>query len=84
MNVHANAKLSPRGRLVMCRRVVEQGWSLRYRAEIERLLDDEPALFGSRRQASRSPPGASSATGVKAGRKCTPLRRLKLHPPPKG
>ena len=28
MEVHANAKLGPKGRLVMVRRVVEQGWSL--------------------------------------------------------
>ena len=33
MNVHANAKLSPKGRLVMCRRVVEEGWSLTEAAE---------------------------------------------------
>ncbi len=33
MNVHANAKLSPKGRLVMCRRVVEEGWSLMEAAE---------------------------------------------------
>ena len=28
MEVHANAKLGPKGRLVMVRRVVEEGWSL--------------------------------------------------------
>jgi hypothetical protein len=28
MKIHANAKLGPKGRLVMCRRVVEEGWSL--------------------------------------------------------
>ncbi len=33
MNVHANARLSPKGRLIMCRRVVEEGWSLTEAAE---------------------------------------------------
>ena len=28
MKLHANARLSPKGRLVMCRRVVEEEWSL--------------------------------------------------------
>jgi transposase InsO family protein len=28
MKLHANAALGPKGRLVMCRRVVEQGWSI--------------------------------------------------------
>jgi transposase InsO family protein len=33
MRVHANAPLSPKGRLVLCRRVVEEGWTLRAAAE---------------------------------------------------
>ena len=33
MNLHANAKLGPKGRLVICRRVIEQGWSLTEAAE---------------------------------------------------
>jgi transposase len=33
MKLHANAKLSPKGRLVMCRRVVEEGWLLTEAAE---------------------------------------------------
>jgi transposase InsO family protein len=33
MKLHANARLSPKGRLVMCRRVVEQRWSLAEAAE---------------------------------------------------
>jgi transposase len=33
MKLHANARLSPKGRLVMCRRVVEEGWSLTQAAE---------------------------------------------------
>jgi transposase len=33
MKIHANAKLGPKGRLVMCRRVVEEGWSLAEAAE---------------------------------------------------
>jgi transposase len=33
MKLHANARLSPKGRLVLCRRVVEEGWSLAEAAE---------------------------------------------------
>jgi hypothetical protein len=33
MRVHANAPLSPKGRLVLCRRVEEEGWTLRAAAE---------------------------------------------------
>jgi transposase len=33
MRVHANAPLSPKGRLALCRRVEEQGWTLRAAAE---------------------------------------------------
>jgi transposase len=33
MKLHANAKLGPKGRLVMVRRVVEEGWSLTEAAE---------------------------------------------------
>jgi transposase InsO family protein len=33
MKLHANAKLGPKGRLVICRRVLEQGWSLSEAAE---------------------------------------------------
>ena len=33
MNIHANAKLGPKGRLVMVKRVVEEGWSLTEAAE---------------------------------------------------
>ena len=33
MKVHGNAKLHPNGRLLMCQRVIEQGWSLTEAAE---------------------------------------------------
>jgi len=33
MKIHGNAKLSPKGRALMCRRVIEQGWSLAEAAE---------------------------------------------------
>jgi transposase InsO family protein len=33
MKIHANAKLGPKGRLVICRRVTEHGWSLAEAAE---------------------------------------------------
>jgi transposase len=33
MKLHANAKLGPKGRLVICQRVTERGWSLTEAAE---------------------------------------------------
>jgi transposase InsO family protein len=33
MKLHGNARLSPKGRLLLCRRVTEQGWSLAAAAE---------------------------------------------------
>jgi transposase InsO family protein len=33
MKLHGNARLSPKGRLLLCRRVLEQGWSLAQAAE---------------------------------------------------
>jgi transposase-like protein len=33
MKIHRNAKLHPSGRLLMCLRVIEQGWSLTEAAE---------------------------------------------------
>jgi transposase len=33
MKLHGNAKLSPKGRPLLCRRVLEQGWSLAQAAE---------------------------------------------------
>jgi hypothetical protein len=39
MKLHANAKLGPKGRLVICRRVLEQGWSLAEAAEAAGVSD---------------------------------------------
>jgi transposase InsO family protein len=39
MKLHANAKLGPKGRLVICRRVLEQGWSLTEAAEAAGVSD---------------------------------------------
>ena len=36
MKLHADAKLGPKGRLLICRRVLEQGWSLAEAAEAYR------------------------------------------------
>jgi transposase len=33
MKLHGNARLSPKGRLLLCRRVLEEGWSLTRAAE---------------------------------------------------
>ena len=33
MNLHANSRTCPRGRVLVCRRVIEEGWSLREAAE---------------------------------------------------
>lgn len=33
MKLHGNARLSPKGRLLICERVIEQGWSLTEAAE---------------------------------------------------
>ena len=33
MKLHGNARLSPKGRLLLCRRVLEEGWSLARAAE---------------------------------------------------
>jgi hypothetical protein len=33
MKLHGNARLSPKGRLLLCRPVLEQGWSLAQAAE---------------------------------------------------
>jgi len=33
MKLHGNARLTPKGRLIMCRRVVDEGWSLAAAAE---------------------------------------------------
>ena len=33
MQIHGNAKLHPNGRLLMCRRVIKQRWSLTEAAE---------------------------------------------------
>jgi len=34
MNLHANAALSPKGRRLLCRRVVDQEWTLTKAAEM--------------------------------------------------
>ena len=33
MKLHGNARLSPKGRLLLCRRVLDDGWSLAAAAE---------------------------------------------------
>jgi transposase-like protein len=42
MKLHANAKLGPKGRLVICQRVTEQGWSLTEAAEAAGVSERTP------------------------------------------
>jgi hypothetical protein len=58
MKLHANAKLGPKGRLVMCRRVVEQRWSIAEAALAEN--------YGSSRPAFTDAPALARALGWEA------------------
>jgi leucine-zipper of insertion element IS481 len=39
MKLHGNARLSPKGRLLLCRRVLDDGWSLAAAAEAARPVE---------------------------------------------
>jgi transposase InsO family protein len=90
MDLHANAKLGPKGRLVICRRVIEQKWSLAEAAEAagvsERTAgkwvrryrsEGESGLF-DRSSAPRRVHNATPAERVEA---IAALRRLRLTGP---
>jgi transposase InsO family protein len=51
MKIHANAKLGPKGRLVICRRVTEQGWSLTEAAEAAGVSERTASKWVSRYRA---------------------------------
>jgi len=55
MKVHANAPLGPKGRLVMVRRVVEQGWSVTEAAEAAGVSDRTCSKWVARYRAEGEP-----------------------------
>ena len=87
MEVHANAKLGPKGRLVMVRRVVEQGWSLAEAAAaagvsdrtcrkwVDRFLVDGEAGLVDRSSAPRTVANRTPESTVEA---IATLRRLRF------
>jgi transposase InsO family protein len=87
MKIHANAKLGPKGRLVMCRRVVEEEWSLTEAAEaagvsdrtcrkwVHRYLAEGEAGLEDRSSAPRSIPHRTPEDRVEA---IAALRRVRF------
>ena len=54
MKLHANAKLGPKGRRVMCRRVVEEDWSLTQAAEAAGVSEPTARKWVRRARAGQS------------------------------
>ena len=90
MDPHANAKLGPKGRLVICRRVIEQGWSLTEAAEAagvsERTAGKWVRRFRSEGESglldrSSAPRRVHNATPTERVQAITALRRLRLTGP---
>jgi transposase InsO family protein len=87
MRLHANAPLSPKGRLVLCRRVEEEGWTLRAAAEaaglsvrsagkwVARYRREGEAGLCDRSSAPRSIPHRTPEDRVEA---IAALRRLRM------
>ncbi len=87
MKIHGNAKLHPNGRLLMCQRVIEQGWSLMEAAEaagvsertcskwLARYRSEGPAGLLDRSSAPRRIPHRTPERVVKA---ICALRRLRM------
>jgi transposase InsO family protein len=87
MKLHGNAALTPKQRLRLARRVVEDGWSLGEAAEaaevsertarkwVGRYREEGVAGLADRRSAPRSQPGATPEDRVQA---IAALRRLRL------
>jgi transposase InsO family protein len=87
MKVHANAPLGPKGRLIMVRRVIEQGWSLAAAAEaagvsertcskwLARYRAESESGLLDRSSAPRSVPHRTSEQLVEA---IAALRRLRM------
>jgi len=90
MDLHANAKLGPKGRLVICRRVIEQKWSLTEAAEaagvsertagkwVRRYRSEGESGLLDRSSAPRRVHNATPAERVEA---IAALRRLRLTGP---
>ena len=76
MNVHKNARLTPQGRLLMVRRVLDEGWTVKAAAEAAG-LSVRRAYEWLRRQ-RMSGPAISRATGMPRSTVGAVLRRLGL------
>jgi transposase InsO family protein len=90
MKLHANAKLGPKGRLVICRRVIEQGWSLAEAAEAAGVSDRTAAKWTRRYRAegeaglldrSSAPRRIHNVTPPERVEAITALRRVRLTGP---
>jgi transposase InsO family protein len=90
MKLHANAKLGPKGRLVICRRVLEQGWSLAEAAEAAGVSERTAGKWIHRyrtegevglRDRSSAPRRVANATPPDRVEAIAALRRLRLTGP---
>ena len=68
MKLHANAKLGPKGRLVICRRVIEQGWSLTEAAEAAGVSERAAGKWTRRYRAEGEAGPARPKLGAQADR----------------
>jgi transposase InsO family protein len=90
MKLHANAKLGPKGRLVICRRVLEQGWSLTEAAEAAGVSERTAGKWTRRYRAegesglldrSSAPARVANATPPERVEAIAALRRVRLTGP---
>jgi transposase InsO family protein len=90
MKLHANAKLGPKGRLVICRRVIEQGWSLAEAAEAAGVSERTAGKWTRRYRAegeaglldrSSAPRRIANATSPERVEAIAALRRVRLTGP---
>jgi transposase len=90
MNLHANAKLGPKGRLVICRRVLEDRWSLTEAAEAAGVSERTAGKWVARYRAegeaglldrSSAPRRVHNATPIERVEAIAALRRLRLTGP---
>ncbi len=87
MKIHANARLGPKGRLVVCRRVVAEGWSLTEAAEAAGVSERTAAKWVGRYRAEGEAGLVDRSSAPKSIRHRTPedrveaiaaLRRLRM------
>ncbi|HEY2717446.1 MAG TPA: IS481 family transposase [Solirubrobacterales bacterium] len=90
MKLHANAKLGPKGRLVICRRVIEERWSLTEAAEAAGVSERTAGKWVRRYRAqgedglldrSSAPRRVHNATPAERVETIAALRRLRLTGP---